>query len=406
MPPRIGRYEILEKIGSGGFGSVYRAVDSRDGREVAVKTCDIRDPDSRARALREARLSSRLNHPNVVGVIEVVEEEERPYLVQEFLPGSDLNSRMTEGKPLSIDEKLKILTGVAAGLAHAHAEGIIHRDIKPGNVRVLPDGSVKIMDFGIAKLQDGTTDITKTGITMGSASYMCPEQVCGDPVDSRGDIFSWGSLAYELLSGRRAFRSENLFRRLEMVVKEEPDPLSDVAPEVPSRIVEIVEQALRKKPSDRFASAADLRDALEEASRGLGGGEESVTRLGDGRDESTQRVVRTVLIVEDDEALAGGLRQTLEESGYGVETARDGREALDRLAQGDPPAMILLDLMMPRVDGWQFLQEWRSVPDHPRIPIVLLSGVGAIPDAPGVADFLRKPVSPARLLACVERYCR
>ena len=405
MPARIGRYEILEMIGSGGFGSVYRAVDSHDGREVAIKTCDIRDRDSRARALREARLSSRLNHPNVVGVIEVVEEEERPFLVQEFLSGSDLNIRMAEGEPLSLEEKLKILTGVAAGLAHAHTEGIVHRDIKPGNVRVLADGEAKIMDFGIAKLQDGTTDITKTGITMGSASYMCPEQVCGDPVDGRGDIFSWGSLAYELLSGRRAFRSENLFRRLEMVVKEEPDPLSEVAPEVPSRIVEIVEQAMRKRPSDRFASAADLRDALDEASRSLGGRKEDVVRSGDGSAESTRRVVKRVLIVEDDATLAAGLRETLEERGYEVETAGDGREALDRLAQGEPPAMILLDLMMPRMDGFQFLEEWRSVPDRPRVPIVLLSGVGVIPDAPGVADFLRKPVSSARLVACVERYC-
>ena len=159
-------------------------------------------------------------------------------------------------------------------------------------------------------------------------------------------------------------------------MKEEPDLLSDVAPEVPSRIIEIVQQAMRKKPADRFASAADLRDALEAASRGLNEGEQPVIRSGDGRDESTRRVVKTVLIVEDDAALAAGLRQTLEENGYAVETAADGREALDRLAQGDPPAMILLDLMMPRMDGWQFLEEWRSGPDHPRIPIVLLSGSG------------------------------
>jgi CheY-like chemotaxis protein len=191
-----------------------------------------------------------------------------------------------------------------------------------------------------------------------------------------------------------------------MVVKEEPDPLSDVAPEVPSPIIEIVQRAMRKKPEDRFASAADLRDALVEASRGFNGGEEAVTRSVDGGEESTQRVVRTVLVVEADETLAAGLKETLEGSGYGVETAADGREALDRLAQSDPPAMILLDLMMPRMDGWQFLQEWQKVPGRPRIPIVLLSGVGAIPDAPGVADFLRKPVSSARLLACVQRYCR
>jgi eukaryotic-like serine/threonine-protein kinase len=269
IPTRIGRYRIVEKIGSGGFGSVYKAFDDVEGIHVAIKTCDIADPDNRARAFREAHLSQQLRHPNVVGVIETVREENQPYIVQEFLSGSDLNDLISAEKPIPLHQKLRILTEVAAGLAHAHEMGIVHRDIKPGNVRVLDDGSVKIMDFGIAKLLDGTTDITKTGVTLGSASYMSPEQVCGDPVGARADIFSWGSMAYELLGGHRPFQHENLFRRLEMVVKEDPEPLGEVAPEVPASVVAVVERAMRKSPSDRFESAEELQKALEEATRGL-----------------------------------------------------------------------------------------------------------------------------------------
>jgi serine/threonine protein kinase len=400
-PTRIGRYRIVEKIGSGGFGTVYKAFDSLEGRHVAIKTCDVPDPDYRARAFREAHLSKKLGHKNVVGVLETAQEEDRPYIVQEFLSGVDLNERMDEEQPLALREKIRILTEVAAGLAHAHEQGVVHRDIKPGNVRVLDDGSVKIMDFGIAKLLDGTTDITKTGITLGSVSYMSPEQVCGDPIDARTDIFSCGSLAYELLSGHRPFRHENLFRRLEMVVKEEPEPLSHAVPELPDSVVAIVERAMRKEPSERFASAADLRDALEEALRGFASQPEVSSGEGIEMPKSTAKV----LIVEDDEGLASGLRETLEGEGYAVDTARDGLEALEAVSKGDPPSIILLDLMMPRMDGWQFLEAWHARPDKPRIPIVLLSGIGAIPDAGGVADFLRKPVTAAKLLDCVRRYC-
>ena len=402
VPPRIGRYRIVEKIGSGGFGSVYKAFDDLGGIHVAIKTCDIADPDNRARAFREAHLSEKLRHPNVVGVIETVQGEDRPYIVQEFLSGSDLNDLMAAEKPLPLEQKLRILTEVAAGLAHAHSQGIVHRDIKPGNIRVLDDGSVKIMDFGIAKLLDGTTDITKRGVTLGSASYMSPEQVCGDPIGARTDIFSWGSMAYELLSGHRPFRHENIFRRLEMVVKEEPEPLAKVVPDVPASVVAVVERAMRKDPSERFESAADLQKTLEEATHGFQRQQDVPSREGIDMPTRTSKV----LIVEDDEDLSSGLRQTLEEEGYAVETAKDGIEALEALSKGDRPSVILLDLMMPRMDGWQFLSEWRSRPETPRIPIVLLSGVGAIPDAPGVADFLRKPVSAEKLLRCVRRYCR
>jgi serine/threonine protein kinase len=157
---------------------------------------------------------------------------------------------------------LRILLGVAFGLEYAHKAGVIHRDIKPANVRVLENQSVKIMDFGIAKSVDPADDITQTGITVGSSSYMSPEQIGGDTVDFRTDIFSFGVLAHELLSGSKPFQNENLFLLLEQIVKEEAPPLAEIAPDVSPPMIAIVERAMQKRPEDRFASARDLRDAL------------------------------------------------------------------------------------------------------------------------------------------------
>jgi len=164
--------------------------------------------------------------------------------------------------PLSLQDKLKILIGIAFGLEYAHKAGVMHRDIKPANVRFLDTQSVKIMDFGIAKSLDPETDITLTGIKVGSSSYMSPEQIGGDTVDFRTDIFSFGILAYELLSSRKPFRNDNLFLLLEQIVKEEPTPLVELAPDLPPSLVALVERAMRKKPEERLQSARDLRDAL------------------------------------------------------------------------------------------------------------------------------------------------
>ncbi|HEY6065496.1 MAG TPA: GAF domain-containing serine/threonine-protein kinase [Thermoanaerobaculia bacterium] len=260
---RIGKYEIVEKIGSGGFGTVYKGWDPLIRRHVAIKTCEVGSKDIRNRFFREAQLAGGLQHPNITMVYEFGFEGDVPFMVQEFLPGEDLD-RLIKGHfgNLSPQDKLRILLGVTFGLEYAHKAGVIHRDIKPANVRVLDNTSVKIMDFGIAKSIDPAGDITQTGITVGSSSYMSPEQIGGDAVDFRTDIFSFGVLAYELLSGRKPFRNENLFLLLEQIVKEDPPPLAETAPTVSPAVIAIVERAMRKKPEERFASARELRDAL------------------------------------------------------------------------------------------------------------------------------------------------
>lgn len=261
---KIGKYDIVSRIGGGGFGTVYEGFDPLIQRKVAIKTCEVGNPEFRARTFQEAQLAGRLQHANITTVYEFGVEEDVPYIVQEFLGGNDLDRVISKGDPLPLPQKMKILVGVALGLEYAHRAGIIHRDIKPSNIRVLEGNAIKIMDFGIAKAQGEASEITKTGVAVGSAGYMSPEQICGDPVDHRTDIFSFGALAYELLTGRKAFRDENLFKLLEMIVKEDPEPIVSVAPDVPAALADVVHRALRKDPAERYQTAKELRDALVE----------------------------------------------------------------------------------------------------------------------------------------------
>jgi len=275
----IGKYDIIEKIGSGGFGTVYKAWDPVIKRHVAVKTCEVGNKDIRNRFFREAQLAGGLQHPNITLVYEFGFEGDVPFLVQEFLSGEDLDRMIKAGAALTLQDKLKIMLGIAFGLEYAHKAGVMHRDIKPANVRVLDNQSVKIMDFGIAKSVDASGDITMTGITVGSSSYMSPEQIGGDTIDFRTDIFSFGILAYELLSYEKPFRNENLFQLLEQIVKEDPVPLSEVAPELPRALVDVVEKAMAKQPEDRFASAKDLRNALIAVQQQIPSGETEADHL-------------------------------------------------------------------------------------------------------------------------------
>lgn len=257
----IGRFRLVERIGAGGFGSVFKAVDPDSGRLVAIKTCTLGE-DAHPRFFREARLASGLHHPNITAVYESGMEGDTPFMVQELLTGRDLSVMIGLREPYALEEKRRILMGVAEGLDHAHRQGVIHRDIKPSNVRVLEDGGVKIMDFGIAKSIGSTTGLTRAGTGVGSYGYISPEQISGDTIGPHTDIFLLGLVGYELLSFQPAFRHPNLFRLMDMIFTQDPDPLIDVAPSVPSELAAVVERALRKIPGERFESAAAMRDAL------------------------------------------------------------------------------------------------------------------------------------------------
>src|SRR6188474_1506214 len=193
---KIGKYEVLRKIGAGGFAAVYEGRDPYLKRRVAIKTCATDYEDIRQRFYREAEIAGNLEHRNIVTVFDFGFEDTVPYLVQEYLPGEDLDHRMGRREPFPAPRKLEILEQIAEGLAYAHGQGVIHRDIKPGNIRLLEDGRVKIMDFGIARLQSVETRLTKAGMTVGTAAYLSPEQVRGEPGGPQADVWAWGVLAY------------------------------------------------------------------------------------------------------------------------------------------------------------------------------------------------------------------
>jgi TolB-like protein/Tfp pilus assembly protein PilF len=251
---RLGPYEILAPIGAGGMGEVYKATDTRLGRIVAVK---LLASEFSERFEIEARAISAVNHPNICALYDIGTHEGHGYLVLEYLEGKPLRG------PLPADDALRVAVKIATALEAAHRKGITHRDLKPGNIMVAEDGSVKLLDFGLAKLAgDGSTDITRTiaGSVMGTAAYMAPEQAQGRPLDARADIFSFGSVVYELIAGRRAFPGDSIALVLSSILRDDPAPLGSAAP---PGLEPIVMRCLRKHAEDRFQEMREVRVALE-----------------------------------------------------------------------------------------------------------------------------------------------
>ncbi len=271
LPQKIGKYEITGKIGSGGFGAVYSGRDPYIKRTVAIKTCQLNDEEIKSRFFREAELAGNLHHRHITTIYDFGVENGIPYIVQEFLSGEDLDKKVKRAEPLPLVRKVEILVAIADGLAYAHAAGIIHRDIKPANVRILEDGSVKIMDFGIAKSLQSESNLTQTGITLGTSAYLAPEQIRGEPVDRRTDIFSLGILAYELLTYRKPFRGEHLSTVLYKILNETPEPIESLAPDAPASLVAIVGRAMEKQRESRYASMEAVRQDLQNVQRDLAG---------------------------------------------------------------------------------------------------------------------------------------
>jgi eukaryotic-like serine/threonine-protein kinase len=270
-------YEILTPLGTGGMGEVYRARDSRLNREVAIKVLPrefSRDDDRLRRFAQEARATSALNHPNILTVHDVGTHEGTPYIVLELLAGEELRAHLNEGAP-PVRKALDYARQIAAGLAAAHEKGIVHRDLKPENLFITTDGRVKILDFGLAKLQESGTHedgsrlptqraMTGPGVVLGTVGYMSPEQVRGGEADHRSDIFSFGAVLYEMLAGRRCFQRDTQAETLTAILREEPPDLSQPTSVSGSPALEkIVRRCLDKKPEHRFQTATDLGFALE-----------------------------------------------------------------------------------------------------------------------------------------------
>jgi serine/threonine-protein kinase len=262
MIEKLGKYEIVEKIGVGGFGTVYRGRDPFIKRTVAVKTCQSDDDEIKKRFFREAELSGNLHHRNITTIYDFGIENGIPYIVQEYLTGEDLDKMIKRGEHIPLPRKIEILVDICEGLGYAHGAGIIHRDIKPSNIRILHDGAVKIMDFGIAKSFQTESNLTQTGITLGTAAYLAPEQIRGEGVDPRTDIFSLGVLAYELLGFQKPFRGEHISTVLFKILNEKPEALSKLNSEIPPSLEQAVTIAMEKGPAERYDSVADFKRDL------------------------------------------------------------------------------------------------------------------------------------------------
>ncbi len=271
----VGPYEILEVLGGGGMGVIYRARDPRLGRIVALKFLPpelTRDPEAKARFVQEARAASSLDHPNLCTVLELGETPAgRLYLAMPCYDGETLRRRIERG-PLPVEAALDVATQIAAGLAKAHRNGIVHRDIKPANVIVTADGVVKILDFGLAKLA-GSAAISAAGSSLGTPAYMSPEQARGDTVDPRTDLWSLGIVCYEMLAGQRPFRGERAQTVIYAILNERPQPLREIRPEIPAEMARIVERLLAKPRAARYADVeetlADLRALRGEGATGI-----------------------------------------------------------------------------------------------------------------------------------------
>ena len=277
--PRLlgGRYELDGVVGRGGMAEVYRARDIRLDRIVAIKTlrADLaRDQIFQARFRREAQSAASLNHPSIVAVYDTGEDMATgvpvPYIVMEYVDGRTVRDLLQEGHRLLPERSLEIIDGVLRALDYSHQAGIVHRDIKPGNVMVTRNGDIKVMDFGIARaMSDAQATMTQTAQVIGTAQYLSPEQARGERVDSRSDLYSTGCLLYELLTGRPPFTGDSPVAIAYQHVRENPVPPSRVDPDVPAWADAIVLKAMAKSPADRYQTAADMRTDLQRAASGM-----------------------------------------------------------------------------------------------------------------------------------------
>jgi len=275
----LSHYLITTKLGAGGMGEVYRARDTRLDREVAIKvlpTSFANDADRLLRFEQEARATSALNHPNILTIYDIGSHQGSPFIVAELLEGEELRQLLNDG-PLSQRKAIDFAEQIASGLAAAHEKGTTHRDLKPENLFVTTDGRIKILDFGLAKLRPQPIQaagsgvatlkaITDPGVVMGTAGYMSPEQVRGQEVDHRSDIFSFGAIFYEMLTGMRAFQRETMAETMTAILKEEPDEVTQLNNKITPQLERIVQRCLEKKPERRFQSASDLGFAVEAVS--------------------------------------------------------------------------------------------------------------------------------------------
>ncbi len=425
VPPDLRdhpRYRVLELLGAGGMGCIYKARHRFMDRVVALKVIKhalLGQAAMVARFLQEVRAAARLCHPNIVRAYDADRAGDTHFLVMEFVEGVNLDRVLAERCRLAVAEACDCARQAALGLQHAHEFGLVHRDVKPHNLMRTPSGQVKILDFGLARFAsevaapawpDAQSPASPpadelTGSTTwhrgagngqpmtypagGTADYMAPEEIL-DPrrADIRADVYGLGCTLYRFLTGQVPFPGGRPIDKLRAHRERMPVPVDQVRPEVPVPLAEVVGRMMAKDPAARFQTPDEVAVAL-------------APFAGTGRGR--------ILVVDDDAAVRQAVGTSLEREGYTVTPAGNGREALRQMAGPPLPDLILLDLAMPVMDGWQFLQRLRSEPVWADIPVVILSAAErrrACSTPLAVVDYLQKPVPVDELARTVHHHTR
>jgi len=402
---QIAHYRVESLLGAGGMGAVYLADDTRLGRRVALKvlTPDVaRDPERMHRFEQEARLASALSHPNIAYIHEIGESGGHLFLAMEYVEGQPLSHRIREG-PMKIAEIVSIASQAADALDAAHSKGIIHRDIKPANLMLTPRGYVKVLDFGLAKLEkrekrsEETQLLTSAGLIVGTVEYMSPEQVLGRDVDHRTDIFSLGCVLYEMATSRVPFGASNATETMARILQSQPDAMARFNYDLPEELERIVRKCLEKDRDRRYQTARDLWVDLNNLERDASSPKSAAVET----PKSLHRRLRAAIV--DDEDLARSLLREYINASPDIEIiveCANGFEAVKAISE-QKPDLVFLDVQMPKLDGFEVLQ---LIPAEVAVVFVTAFDQYAMKafDAHAV-DYLLKPFSLDRFQKALER---
>ena len=422
----LGSYRLISPLGAGGMGEVWRAEDTRLQREVAIKILGdaiAKDPEWKARFLREARTVAQLNHPNIATIYAIDQEGDKVFIAMELIEGDSLGTIIGRGK-MELHDTVRIIRQVADALEEAHFKGIVHRDIKPDNVIVTRAKRVaKVLDFGIAKqvgpsASRNTPALTQGGMIIGTPYYMSPEQALGKPLDQRSDLFSLGVVLYEMLAGVRPFIGETMTEAMMHIIMTEPPPIGSVVPTVPRGLREIINLCLQKAPDRRFSSAGELIMALDRIDykefdvpvRRAPSGKELVPTMAVPVPvaPATMSPVpgRRALIADDDPVARYLIANILSANGFAFDEASNGADAVKCLKQNEY-SIIFLDLLMPRIDGWGVLDFMRSKKADKMPDLFVITGVQnqsiSTADRDVVTGVIYKPLNPDEVGKAVKQ---